>query len=250
MKITLLIPTIGQKSAELAVLLESLNNQRYKNFEAVVISQANHDDVARVLAASGLPSLHLKTNVLGLSHARNIGLRAATGDIVTLSDDDCWYPHDGLEIIARTAVAINASVFCFQIFDPIKGAPYKAYRPVASRLNRKSISRVSSIEIAFRRQILSEGLRFDTNFGLGAPTPSGEENVFLSDVLRRRHKVMYVPEAVVYHRSKEWTVVMAGRAALQHKYRVYQRMNGTAYALLGLAFFMVKHRDLISLKSV
>ena len=32
---------------------------------------------------------------MGLSRARNVGLKAVTGEIIAFPDDDCWYP-DGL----------------------------------------------------------------------------------------------------------------------------------------------------------
>ena len=36
---------------------------------------------------------HLRSSP-GLSHARNVGLAAATGEVLAFPDDDCWYSPD------------------------------------------------------------------------------------------------------------------------------------------------------------
>lgn len=52
----------------------------------------------------------------------------------------------------------------------------------------------SSVEMTFRSRVFVMGLRFDERFGLGSPAlSSGEEEVFLTDALRRGLRVYFVP---------------------------------------------------------
>jgi glycosyltransferase involved in cell wall biosynthesis len=88
--ISLLVATLGRVD-ELNRLLASLENQD-AGFEVLVVDQNPDDRLAPVLAAhSRLAARHLRSE-RGLSRARNVGLRAAQGDLIAIPDDDCWYP--------------------------------------------------------------------------------------------------------------------------------------------------------------
>ena len=41
--ITLILPTLGEREFEINRLFNSLENQIYKDFEVIVVSQANHE---------------------------------------------------------------------------------------------------------------------------------------------------------------------------------------------------------------
>ena len=100
MKISVLVPTLGTREEELNRLIDTLEKQTYKNFEVIFVTQGNHDKIANMIKShKHLTIKQLKMNTKGLSKARNVGLKAVTGDIVILSDDDCWYPFDAFEHI-------------------------------------------------------------------------------------------------------------------------------------------------------
>lgn len=136
----------------------------------------------------------------GLSLSRNRALDNASGDICLLSDDDVLYLPDLSDILSR-AFEENpeADIITFQATDP-DGRPLKNYPRSATRLNLLSASRVSSIEIAFRRSsAIKAGLRFDTLFGLGAKYPIGEEYIFVTDALKRGLTVIHLPIPILTH---------------------------------------------------
>ena len=63
----------------------------------------------------------IEMSVKGLSRARNRGLEQASGEIVVLSDDDCWYPANAFEIIVNAFKKRQcAKIVLSQIFDPEK----------------------------------------------------------------------------------------------------------------------------------
>ena len=99
MKISVLVPTLGERTKEIERLLKSLLNQTYKNFEIIIITQGNHDTIKKIINKyKKLNIIHIVMNTKGLSKARNEGLNAATGEIIVLSDDDCWYPKESFDI--------------------------------------------------------------------------------------------------------------------------------------------------------
>ena len=82
--------------------LESLALQTCRNARLIVVDQNPDDRLVAVIAAfeSDIPILHLHSEV-GLSRARNAGLRHVQADLVAFPDDDCWYPPDLLERVTR-----------------------------------------------------------------------------------------------------------------------------------------------------
>lgn len=203
MKISVLIPTLGERPKELNRLLDSLANQQYKNFELVVVSQANHESVGEQLSTySTLSVKHIKINKKGLSHARNVGSQYANGEIIVLSDDDCWYPETAFSSIEGIFEANPKAKICLtQIFDKENGQLYKNYSSSEDWVNNKlQLMSRSSIELAYRKNAIKDN-SFDERFGLGGEFVCGEEIDFL---LRNFEKgaVIYTPLVTVFHPKK------------------------------------------------
>lgn len=203
LKISLLVPTLGERESEFARLLDSLKAQSYRNLEIIVISQDNHQTVAALCEqySGALAVKHLKSDIKGLSLSRNIGLKEATGEITVLSDDDCWYPSEAMSKIAAAFIENpQTDVLLTQIYDPLSDSAYKAYESEAKKISiiTDLLSR-SSIELSFRKR---EGIEFDERFGLGARYVAGEENDFLISCYKSGMNIFYKPEITVFHQKK------------------------------------------------
>ena len=94
MRFSLIVATLG-RSREIGELLESLLAQGRDDLEVIIVDQNADDRVAPILApyASRLRLTHLRSSIRNANHARNLGLRAAQGEIVTFPDDDCLWPR-------------------------------------------------------------------------------------------------------------------------------------------------------------
>lgn len=201
MKFSVLVPTLGLREIELERLLKSLDCQTFKDFEVVVVTQINHDAIKKLVSeCKNLQIKHICLDRKGLSYARNKGLEHCSGEWVLLSDDDAWYPADGLEKLNKYTQIGDYNVILTQIYDPIKDMPYKSYKTNSFEIKNKfQLMSKSSIEIAFKRE--SANKNFDENFGVGAKFPCGEEIDFLIKNFSK-HKYLYVPEISVYHLKK------------------------------------------------
>jgi len=91
MRLSIIVATTP-KRRDLIKLLESIENQSYQPDEVLIVTDKNKSkSVARVLNNSFLSKEKLRlveSAGIGLSHARNRGVEATTGDICCFIDDD------------------------------------------------------------------------------------------------------------------------------------------------------------------
>jgi glycosyltransferase involved in cell wall biosynthesis len=86
--ISVIVPTKNRRSL-VARAIASVEAQTYSNWELLVIDDASKDDTSEWLAALSEPRVRaLRGPGQGPGAARNVGLDAAAGDIVTYLDDD------------------------------------------------------------------------------------------------------------------------------------------------------------------
>lgn len=249
MKFSVIIPTLGAREKELIRLLKSLKLQIYKNFQVIVVSQENHMVVEGIINPFNefLSVKHVKLNQKGLSKARNAAIPYVTGDVVTFSDDDCWYPENAFEQV-NNAFKNNptSDVFCFQIFDPDLNSYYKNYPNLYNeKLKMRQLFQKSSIEIFVHLgKIRKEELKFNEEFGLGAKYPSGEENILLRELFRKNYTISYINYIIVYH-VKPSQKSRLNLKTFQSKGPLFKEMFGPFVGFFMLtALFLKKFKEL------
>ncbi|HWJ80105.1 MAG TPA: glycosyltransferase family 2 protein [Niallia sp.] len=250
--LSLIVPTLGNRPKELRRLLDSLDNQTYKKFEVIIVSQDNFDKVDDILEEYNLCYQHIKTNQRGLSNARNIGLKYIVGSIVTFSDDDCWYPTNALGKISNDFESSNSSIICYQIEDPIKKQLYKSYpNKHMEKIGFRGVFNKSSIEIFLNLgKVAREDIVFDINFGLGTAYPSGEENIFLYDLFRKGYSIGYKPYIAVYHEKRSIDSRLNDSTFIG-KGPMFRRMFNLPVAIvLIVLFYLKKKRNIKNGKSL
>ncbi len=82
-------------AATLAQCLESLGRLRYPDYEVILVDDGSTDGTPAI--AARFPDIvTIRQDNKGLSEARNVGLRAATGEIIAYTDSDCFADPDWL----------------------------------------------------------------------------------------------------------------------------------------------------------
>lgn len=111
-KVSVIVPAYGVAHF-VGETLQSLLDQRFDDWEAVIVDDGAPDDVAGAVA----PFLHdprfrlLQTDNGGLSVARNRAIAAAHGEVIALLDGDDRYEPDYLAVMSRALLADPANGF-------------------------------------------------------------------------------------------------------------------------------------------
>ena len=181
----LVVATVG-RTDELQRLIDSLDRQTHRDFRVLLVDQ-NDDD--RLAAIGGAERIFAEP---GLSHARNAALERINADLVAFPDDDCRYPDDLLERVARRFES-DASL------DGLTGRDDRGTWPGdRTVLTRDNVwNRAISFTIFLRSDVVRRVGVFDERLGL--PHSSGEEIDYLIRAVDCGARIEYDPAIVVHH---------------------------------------------------
>lgn len=200
---SLVLCTINRQ-AELDKFFEYLAKQTAE-YQLIIVDQNNDDRVNTLLKKHRLKGQvnHLKTKPIGLSKARNIGLKEVQGDIVAFPDDDCWYRADLLsEIEQRFASHPQFDFLTFKTCDehmvPSAGM-FLSYDADISTQN--ILSAGNSCGLFIRRKAQAAVGGFDERLGVGSNTTygAGEEADFMLKACAAGFKGHYFSDLYVHH---------------------------------------------------
>lgn len=205
------------------------------NIDTLIINQTDNN---KILVEGN--SKMINFNERGISKSRNRSIENAEGKICIISDDDVIYLKDIYKTIKDSFESDpSADIITFKI-ETTEGDDFKNYEYEAFYHNKKSILRVSSIEVAFKLDsIISKGIKFDENFGLGSTYISGEENIFLMDCINKGMKIKFIPITIGIHK-KETSGRILNEKAIYSKGALFYRLFGIKCTYLNLGFILKK----------
>lgn len=250
-RISVIVATLGDRVMELKRMMATLENQTYPHCEVILVLQNEQDQWSEVFADCGVLLKVIRIDERGLSKARNIGLEHATGEIVTFGDDDCWYEKTTFQQVVDS-YQTGKDVISLNLYDPNQQKFGRLQKIKTSRyLTKRELMSRSSIEIFVRRACLEgddfhDSIRFDEAFGLGATYISGEENIFLTDLLKRSYRTYFHPDVLVYHAVQPRTTRLT-KAQVLSKGPLFKRMYHApiAFLLVTLFYFKKKQKKLL-----
>lgn len=228
MRFSLVVATLG-RTRELDRLLESLTRQSESDFEVIVVDQNPAGTIAALLDAyrTRLSIVHVASPV-GVSLARNAGLRIAEGEIVVFPDDDCWYEPNTLRAWGQAYDGLPlASGVMGCVVGPRGEAVHGMTHRKAGPITRRNVwRRTNGNVLSFRRQAFSVVAGFDETLGPGAGTPWGacEDADLPIRFLDAGLALFYQPEIVVRHANPRFESF--SREAARRRAATYGRGMG------------------------
>jgi GT2 family glycosyltransferase len=202
---SLVVATVG-RTAELEKFLESLMKQTFRSFEVIIVDQNPAGTLEPLLAkfADSIPLIHVYS-ALGLSRARNRGLKCVSGFYVGFPDDDCWYEENTLEqahsVLMRDESLIGVSGM---VLDERGDKVMGRWPDTIQAMGKNNVFKTAiSFSFFVKAEVSMNIGGFDEELGLGSGTPwgSAEETDFLVRALQ--HGAMrYLPDLVFRHPKK------------------------------------------------
>jgi hypothetical protein len=192
--------------------LRSLARTDYPRMEIVVVDDGSEDGTLDVARRHGVRLVELGRR--GLSVARNTGAEVAEGEIVAFLDADAeatpdwltwaWRGLDrtGADGITGPNLPFPDAGLQERAVSGAPGAPVPAVDPDGSAAHLPGCSMI------FRREVVRE-------IGFDADLRTGEDVAFCDEALRRGHRLVYHPTAIVFHHRR---ATLAGYLKQQRSY--------------------------------
>ena len=244
-RVTVVVPTRGRPAA-LERCLAALAHQRGLALEIVVVDDAGAGGgaVAGALARTA-PAARLERGAgRGPAAARNVGVRAACGEVVCFTDDDCVPDQDWARRLAA-ACAGGAAAAGATLVDPVAGASAAAAQLLTNALQHASLHAAGgtlrfapTCNIACPLEV-ARRLPFDESF----PHAAGEDRDWCARLDGAGVPLRFVPAATVVHRPR---LGVSGLLRQQRRYgraAVRFRAAGGGRRLAGRAFYARLARD-------
>lgn len=214
--------------------VQSLFASAHPDIRVTVIDQSS-DDRTRFALTPFLSDARLRyihSDTVGLGCAHNIGLAAATSDIVAITDDDCEVPPQWLDEILEVFQRHAAVTVAFCNVEPGPHDARAGFIPalcgrhsrLVRRIGDEPRMRVMGAGMAVRRDAIVALGGFDEQLGPGARFPSADDRDIAIRALLHGHQMYHTARvAVIHHGFRTWA---EGRALAER-----DRLGiGAAYA--------------------
>lgn len=199
--ISVVVPT-RDRPESLARCLEALAAQEAASLELVVVDDGSAEPSAVATAVRREPRARLvRIEGEGPAAARNAGARAARGDVICFTDDDCEPVPDWARLLA--AAAGGGAAAGRTVFPTAAPAPVRASQAITNRLLTASLDPITglagfapSCNLAIARGAFDR-VPFDERY----PQPGGEDRDWSARATTEL-TLRYEPRAVVVHRQR------------------------------------------------
>jgi GT2 family glycosyltransferase len=177
--------------------------------EVIVVDQSDEPNGLLASRASDRCDLrYVWTEEIGVSRARNRGIRMARHPVLAFIDDDVRVHPSWFRYLLRAVVSSGPRAVISGRVLPEKPASRDGFVPSTidgevplSYEGRIGRDILYSNNMALHRSVVEEVGGFDERLGGGAPFPTAEDNDFAHRLLESGYRIRYAPEAVVVHRA-------------------------------------------------
>jgi GT2 family glycosyltransferase len=245
MKLSVIVATRNRAHAIIACLdsiAAALANASPLDAEIVVVDNGSEDDTSAIVkawgSASALPVKPISEPRTGKSRALNCALRAAEGELLAFTDDDCRLDSEYVNDLLRHDAADTGLVLRggrIELGDPtdlpftINTSPVRTRWSLAknSARHQNLAGLIAGCNMTMRRALVERIGPFDEDFGPGSTVGSGEDTDCLYRAYLAGVTLEYVPDMVVFHHHGRKTSdaacalfrrYMIGSGALNVKY--------------------------------
>lgn len=218
-----IIVPVYNSEAYLTACLESIRNQKYKNFEVICVDDGSTDDSIKILEYfnyidSRFRYCSIKNS--GPSTARNKGLDIASGKYILFVDSDDFYSSNALELLSKeientksdviTNYVFSANIYPNHMSNEWLEKHLQCQNKIFEKFDFKIFDENPFLGVhiwkwAFNREFLKKNkITFDTDLKYG------EDAVFLFKVLESSRRIVSISEQIYNYRISNEESLMHG----------------------------------------
>jgi glycosyltransferase involved in cell wall biosynthesis len=183
--------------------LDALDELDYPDYEVILVDDGSTDATPQIAAA--FPQFRcIRQSNHGLSHARNVGWRASTGEIVAYTDADCVVDRDWMRCLMEAMLDQDVSAIGGPNITPITDG-WSAHCVAASPGNPSHVmfddrhaEHIPGCNMAFRRDVLESLGGFDHQY-----RAAGDDVDLCWRLLDQGDTIGYAPGAFVWHHRRQ-----------------------------------------------
>ena len=245
--VSVVIPT-RNRSRLLQNAIHSVSRQTYANLEIIVVDDGSTDDTTTLMTAMTEPRIrYLRLNTpTGASAARNIGIRAAHGDVIGfLDDDDEWLP---IKVERQLAVLKDYdAVLCGSDATRSRHGSSKNVLPLSPNHFRRSPFAVGGTGLLMARAVVVKDILFDE-----ALPRCQDWDMFIR--IANKYRVAYMNEPLLRYNRGPHDRISNGilnlppaelekRLCMLNKHRTFFGKYWYKNHLCGMLLYGIRHRE-------
>lgn len=171
MKVSVIIPTFNRFSL-ISRAIDSVLNQTIKPFEIIVVDDGSSDNTSTFIKNNYKSVKLIKQNNLGVSKARNVGIKNSSGNWIALLDSDDEWEKNKLEVQIKSLSEYDYYSVCHTneiwIRNGIRVNQKKRHQKYGGDIFDKclDICRISPSSIIFKKNIIDEVGWFDEGLSI------------------------------------------------------------------------------------
>ena len=187
MVVQVLVAAMNQKDHS---LLEKMNIKS----NAIIGNQCDYNSIEK-FKYQDYDIVYLNFAEKGVGLNRNNSLMRATGDICLFADDDMIYENDYVKKVEK-AFEENPKADIL-IFNLIEKKPKRYIIKKKNKINYFNYMRYGTARIAVKLEKIKENaIYFNQCFGGGTEHCHGEDNLFLTECLKKKLQIYAIPEYI------------------------------------------------------
>ena len=171
MKVSVIIPTFNRLSL-ISRAIDSVLKQTFKPFEIIVVDDGSSDNTSTFIKNNYKSVKLIKQKNLGVSKARNVGIKNSSGDWIALLDSDDEWKKNKLEVQIKSLSEYDYYSVCHTneiwIRNGTRVNQKKRHQKYGGNIFDKclDIFRISPSSIIFQKNIINEVGWFDENLSI------------------------------------------------------------------------------------
>ena len=191
-----------------------------------------------------LPSFSSDINVVqlhnkGVAKSRNAAISNTNSKYLLFGDDDIEFNETSISVaVDFLDKNPGISILLMRAVDET-GKLRKRYPAKAHSLKLTNSAKAATYEMMIRvSDIKSAGIKFDENFGAGAPNYLGDEYIFIADALRAGLKGRFEPIVIAIHPTESSGSLRNLTSDRSARAKVFSRVFGIWAPIMRILFLI------------